>query len=203
MSWGLSSLIPSNTILGKALSGNISGAVSSAVNYVKSGEILTDVKNISTGNVAGVVSKAVTGYQGNGNLIGDLLNKGTNITSLAPSNTQNAKAQEIQTSANVALAMGSGVPVSQALKLTATPTASQMSAPPPQAQSESTTDAGNNTGYYLIGGLLIGGFLLLRNKKTGRYVKRYASRAKSYARRSYSTARRSYGRAMSYRKRRY
>jgi len=54
----LKSIIPKNTIVGKALAGNTKGAISSALNYVKSGEILQDVKNISTGNVVGIISKA-------------------------------------------------------------------------------------------------------------------------------------------------
>jgi len=57
----LKSIFPANTIAGKLARGDKKGAVSSAVNYVKSGEILTDIKNVSTGNVTGMLSKGLGG----------------------------------------------------------------------------------------------------------------------------------------------
>lgn len=204
MGWSLSSLIPKNTIVGKALSGDIKGAVNSAKNYVTSGELATDFKNITTQNIGAIANKAVTGYQGNGNLLANatksVLDKGTNITSLKPTPVQAEKADQAQASANIALAVGSGVPIAQAQKMQSTPAIiggnnaqgmAQESAPPP-ASGEN-----NNTLYYVLGG--VGLIWLLGSKKRRNYIRRYA-------RKSYSTgrnyARRYTRRAMSYIKRR-
>ena len=62
-------LIPKHTILGKTLRGDTKGAISSAKNYVKSGEILTDFKNISTGNFVAMAKKGIGGS------VSSLLNK--------------------------------------------------------------------------------------------------------------------------------
>jgi len=198
MGWGLSSLIPKNTILGKALSGDFKGAASSAVNYVKSGELATDFKNISTQNYGAIANKAITGYQGNGNLIKGILDNGTNITSLKPTPIQEKKAENIQAQANVALAIGSGVPVNQALKI-------QQPTQAPMAQ-EGVTPLAYGTGSnqqsdkgfspLLLVGVGIGAYLLLGKKRRTSYRRKAVSRMRTYARRTY-------GRAMSYRKRKY
>lgn len=202
MGWSLKSLIPKNTILGKALDGNISGAISSAKNYVTSGELATDFKNIATQNVGAIAKKAVMGYEGNGNLIESakkaVLDKGTNITSLKPTPTQAVKADQAQASANIALAVGSGVPIAQASKMQGNEPAlsgGMVQDTPPPADGETKKD---NTLYYVLGGAAA---LLLLSKKKRSYVRNYARR--TYAKgRVY--ARRYTRRAMSYRtKRRY
>jgi len=205
MGWSLSSLIPKNTIVGKALSGDLKGAASSAVNYVKSGELATDLKNISTQNVAAIAQKAVGGYQGNGNLLASatksVLDKGANITSLKPTPTQASNAQSAQASAQIALAVGSGVPIAKASAMQTSAPMSSMAqdTPPPAADSSGAsggTSTSENTIYWVLGGAAA--LLLLSKKKTRSYVRRGARR--TYARtRSY--ARRTYGRAMSYRRR--
>ena len=65
----LKSILPAHTIAGKLARGDSKGAASSAVNYVKSGEILTDFKNVSTGNFVGI------GKKGLGGSVSSLLNK--------------------------------------------------------------------------------------------------------------------------------
>jgi hypothetical protein len=62
-------MFPKHTIAGKLFRGDKKGAVSSAVNYVKSGEILTDARNIATGNVAAIAKKGLGGS------VSSLLNK--------------------------------------------------------------------------------------------------------------------------------
>lgn len=213
MGWSLSSLIPKNTIVGKALRGDVSGAVSSAKNYVNSGELMQDIKNV--GAVAtnptsvdawkNVGSKAVLGYKGNGNLLADatksVLDKGTNITSLKPTPTQAYKADQAQASANIALAVGSGVPVAKASQMqtpligTDAYTGMEQQTPPPPPDGTTNKD---HTIYYVIGGGLLAYALLGKKKRAyaRRYVRRTYARTRSYARRTY-------GRAMSYRRRKY
>jgi hypothetical protein len=62
-------ILPKNTIAGKLVRGDKGGALSSAKNYVKSGEFLTDFKNVSTGNFVAMGKKAIGGS------VGSLLNK--------------------------------------------------------------------------------------------------------------------------------
>lgn len=199
MGWSLKSLIPKNTILGKALSGDVKGAISSGINYVKSGELLTDVGNISTGNVAAIGKKAITGYNGNGNLLSDaansVLNKGTNITSLKPSNTATAKAENQQAKANVAAAVGSGVPLAVASKLQdyAPSSVQQLNEPTPSApMSNESPKSDDNTLYYVIGGVAL--VMLLTRKKTAVYRRRVYKRATSTYRKYASKGRSMYNR---------
>lgn len=56
---GLKKLAPKHTIVGRIARGNIEGAIKGAKNYVKSGELLADFKNISTGNIGAIGHKAL------------------------------------------------------------------------------------------------------------------------------------------------
>jgi hypothetical protein len=97
----IGSFLPKNTILGKALTGDLKGAVSSAKNYVKSGEIKTDIANIKGKDLGAIINKAIGQPKKVGESVTSLAN---NINTAQLSNT--AKANEL---GSVALAQGSGV----------------------------------------------------------------------------------------------
>lgn len=81
------SLAAPNTIIGKLSRGDKAGAFSSAKNYVKSGEIMTDFRNIATGNVLGMAKKGIGG----------------SVNSLIPSLQQQMKVQQVNTKVENAL----------------------------------------------------------------------------------------------------
>jgi len=88
MSWlkkigkGLSNLAPKHTIIGKLSRGNVKGAIESTKNYVKSGELLEDIKNVSTLNVGGITNKALFSDKYGGKGIKSI---GSGLASLVPS----------------------------------------------------------------------------------------------------------------------
>ena len=97
----IGSFLPKNTILGKALTGDVRGAISSAKNYVKSGEFKQDVSNIKSKNLGSIIDKAIGQPKKVGNSVSSLAE---NISSTQINNT--AKSNEL---GNMALAQGSGV----------------------------------------------------------------------------------------------
>jgi len=107
-------MFPKHTIAGKLFRGDKKGAVSSAVNYVKSGEILQDARNIATGNVAAIAKKGLGGS------VASLLNKkpsqsainnnlsgGTSAASAAGATTSNVYSVEKRSSGGVSTASAS------------------------------------------------------------------------------------------------
>lgn len=186
------SLIPTHTIAGKLLSGDKEGALKSAQNYIKSGELATDIKNVgialTTGNVSNVLAKA-SGMNSTGTPK-TILNKGANLTTLKPTPVQQANANQAQTEANIALAVGSGVPASQANLIGGASYGMT-------ANDNGVATEGNTTkpsyGWLILGA----GALLLMSKKGRTYVRksRVYRKARRYTRRTYS-------RAMSYYRRR-
>jgi hypothetical protein len=95
------SLLPKNTILSKALKGDVKGAVKAGINYVKSGELKTDIANVKGKNLGAIIGKAV----------GSKKVLGNNVSSLAQtlSTEQISNTEKANQLGAVALAQGSGV----------------------------------------------------------------------------------------------
>lgn len=130
MSW--KTLFPPNTIVGKLSRGDNAGALSSATNYVKSGEMTKDIANVgrivATGG-ADVTAWYSMGKKAYGTEIQKALNpqqqtapvgltQNAGVNSLGVTTAQATNLLLAQKKRNQALAIGSGVPVQNVLGIT-------------------------------------------------------------------------------------